>query len=82
MQERYPHLFKDAGTPSRPCFFLLVIVRGRTMGKLVSIVTTCLVVLSNRLQFLKNWQKRRTPRRTVMVTTDRRRVSFQITKKI
>ena len=20
MQERYPHLFKDLGTPSRPCF--------------------------------------------------------------
>ena len=31
---------------------LLVIVRGRTMGKLVSIVTTCLVVLSNRVYFL------------------------------
>ena len=28
--------------------FLLTIVRGRTMGKLVSIVTTCLVVLSSR----------------------------------
>ena len=28
------------------------------MGKLVSIVMTCLVVLSNRLQFWKNWQKR------------------------
>ena len=41
------------------------------MGKLVSIVTTCLVVLSNKLQFWKNWQKRRTPRRTVMGTTDR-----------
>ena len=52
--------------------FLLLIVRGRTMGKLVSIVTTCLVVLSNRLQFWKNWQKRRTPRRNVMGTTDRR----------
>ena len=42
------------------------------MGKLVSIVTTCLVVLSSRFYFLKNWQKRRTPRRTVMGTTDRR----------
>ena len=21
MQERYPHLFTDSGTPSRPCFF-------------------------------------------------------------
>ena len=31
--------------------FLLVIVRGRTMGKLVSIVTTCLVVLSSRVYF-------------------------------
>ena len=35
-------------------------------------VTTRLVVLSNRLQFWKNWQKRRTPRRNVMGTTDRR----------
>ncbi|TMW80179.1 hypothetical protein EJD97_023135 [Solanum chilense] len=33
MQERYPHLFTDSGTPFRP-HFLLVIVRGRTMGKL------------------------------------------------
>ena len=38
--------------------FLLVIVRGRMMGKLVSIVMTCLVVLSSRFQFWKNWQKR------------------------
>ena len=59
--------------------FLLVIVRGRTMGKLVSNVTTRSVVLSNKLQFWKNWQKRRTPRRIVMGTTDRRRVSFQNT---
>ena len=41
--------------------FLLLIIRGRTMGKLVSIVTTCLVVLSSRLYFWKNWQKQRTP---------------------
>ena len=34
-------------------------------------VTTRLVVLSNRLQIWKNWQKRRTPRRNVMGTTDR-----------
>ena len=61
--------------------FLLVIVRGRTMGKLISIVMTCLVVLSSRLQFWKNWQKRQTPRWTVMGTTDRRRVSFQNTWK-
>ena len=27
MQERYPHLFTDSGTLSRPCFFLLVIIR-------------------------------------------------------
>ena len=40
MQERYPHLFKDSGTPSRPCFPSCD-RRGRTMGKLVSIVTTC-----------------------------------------
>ena len=52
MQERYPHLFTDSGTSFRPCF-LLMIVRGRTMGKLVSIVTTCLVVLSNRCYFWK-----------------------------
>ena len=43
------------------------------------IVTTCLVVLNSRPYFWKNWQKRRTPRRTVMGTTDRRRVSFQNT---
>ena len=50
MQERYPHLFTDSGTLSRPCFSL-VIVRGRTMCKLVSIVMTCLVVLSSRVYF-------------------------------
>ena len=33
---------------------LLVIIRGRTMGKLVSIVMTCLVVLSSRFYFWKN----------------------------
>ena len=64
MQERYPHLFTDSGTTFCP-FFLLVIVRGRTMGKLVSIVTTCLVVLSNRFYFWKNRLRRRNPRRTV-----------------
>ena len=42
------------------------------MGKLVSNVTTRLVVLSNRLEFWENWQKRRTPRWNVMGTTDRR----------
>ena len=47
MQERYPHLFTDSVTSFLPCF-LLMIVRGRTMGKFVSIVTTCLVVLSSR----------------------------------
>ena len=52
--------------------FLYLIVRGRTMGKLVSIVTTCFVILSCRFYFWKNWQKRRTPRRNVMGTTDRR----------
>ncbi|WP_218672337.1 hypothetical protein, partial [Paenibacillus sp. 32352] len=52
--------------------FLLVIIPGQTMNKLVSIVTTCLVVLSSRFQFWKNWQKRQTPRWNVMVTTDRR----------
>ena len=40
MQERYSYLFKDSCTLPPP-FFLLVIVRGRMMGKLVSIVTTC-----------------------------------------
>ena len=55
-------------------FFLLVIVRGRTMGKLVSIVTTCLVVLSSRFYFWKNRLRRRNPRLTVMGTTDRRGV--------
>ena len=53
MQERYPHLFTDSGTLSRPCF-LLVIVRGQTMGKLVSIVTTCLVSSSSKTIFGKN----------------------------
>ena len=51
---------------------LLVIVRGRTMGKLVSNVTTCLVVLSSRFYFWKNRLRRRNPRRNVMGTTDRR----------
>ena len=50
MQEKYPHLFSDSGTPFR-LVFLLVIIRGRTMGKLVSIVTTCLVVLGCRVYF-------------------------------
>ena len=52
--------------------FLLVIVRGRKMGKLVSNVTTCLVVLSSRFYFWKNRLRRRTQRRTVMGTTNRR----------
>ena len=52
--------------------FLLVIIWGRTMGKLVSIVMTCLVVLSSRFYFWKNCLGRRIPRRTVMGTTDRR----------
>ncbi|TMW80273.1 hypothetical protein EJD97_022057 [Solanum chilense] len=30
MQERYPHLFEDLGTPFRPCFSSLI-VRGRTI---------------------------------------------------
>ena len=55
-----------------PLFFLLVIVRGRTMGKLVSIVTTCLVVLSSRFYFWKNRLRWRNPRRNVMGTTDHR----------
>ena len=25
MQERYPHLFTDSGTPSRPCFLLTIV---------------------------------------------------------
>ena len=52
--------------------FLLVIVRGRTIGKLVSIETTCLVVLSSRFYFWKNRLRWRNPRRIVMGTTDRR----------
>ena len=35
-------------------------------------VTTCLVVLSSRFYFWKNWQRRWTPRWTVMGMTDRR----------
>ena len=42
------------------------------MGKLVSIVMTCLVVLSSIFYFWKNWLRRRNPRRTVMGKTDRR----------
>ena len=53
MQERYPHLFTDSGTPFR-LVFLLVIIRGRTMGKLVSIVITFLVGSSSRTIFDKN----------------------------
>ena len=45
------------------------------------LVTTRLVVLSNRLQFWKNWQKRRTPRWTVKGTTDRRRAHFKTLRK-
>ena len=41
------------------------------MDKLISIVTTCLVVLSSRFYFWKNWLRRWNPRRTVMGTTDR-----------
>ena len=78
MRERYPHLFTDQ-VLLFALVFLLVIIRGRTMGKLVSIVTTCLVVLSSIFYFWKNRLRRRTPRRTVMGTTDRRRVSFQNT---
>ncbi|WMV41311.1 hypothetical protein MTR67_034696 [Solanum verrucosum] len=46
MHERYPHLFIDSGTLSY--HRLLLIVRGRTMGKLVSNVTTHLFVLTTR----------------------------------
>ncbi|WMV53219.1 hypothetical protein MTR67_046604 [Solanum verrucosum] len=54
MQERYPHLFVDSGTLSYP--HLLLIVRGRTMGKLVSNVTTHLLVLSTRaFYFVKDF---------------------------
>jgi len=54
MQERYPHFFVDSSTLSYP--HLLLIVRGRTMGKLVSNVTTHLVVLSTRaFYFIKDF---------------------------
>ena len=52
MHKRYPHLFTNSGT--FPYSHFLLIVRGRTMGKLVSIVTTCLVVLSSRFYFWRN----------------------------
>ena len=42
------------------------------MGKLVSIVMTCLVILCSRFYFWKNRLRRRNPRRNVMGTTDRR----------
>ncbi|WMV19066.1 hypothetical protein MTR67_012451 [Solanum verrucosum] len=44
IHERYPHLFVDSGALSYP--YLLLIVQGRMMGKIVSNVTTHLVVLS------------------------------------
>ena len=47
-----------------------MIVRGRTMGKLVSIVTTQLVGLSSRIIFDKYLLGRRTTRWIVMITTD------------
>ena len=75
MQERYPQLFTDLGTRSRHCF-LLVIVLGRTMSKLVSIVTTCLVVSSSGIIFDKNILGRRITRRTVKVMTDGDRPSW------
>ena len=43
------------------------------MGKLVSIVTTRLVVLSSKVYSGNNYLGRRIPRRTVMGTTGRRR---------
>ena len=43
--------------------------RPNNLGSLI--VTTCLVVLSSRFYFWKNRLRRRTPRRTVMGTTDR-----------
>ena len=53
-----------------PSPFLPMIIRGRTMGKLVSIVTTHLVGLSSRIIFDKYLLGRRTTRRIIMVTTD------------
>ena len=50
MQERY-HTCLQIQVLLLALVFLLVIVRGRTMGKLVSIVTTCLVVLSSGVYF-------------------------------
>ena len=47
MREKYPHLFTDSGTPFLPCFPSFD-RSGTNMGKLVSIVMICLVVLSNR----------------------------------
>ena len=70
--EKNTHIFLQIQVLLFALVFLLLIVRGRTMGKLVSNVTTHLVVLSKRLRFWKNWQKRRTPRWNVMGTTDRR----------
>ena len=49
IQERYPHKCLQIQVLLVALVFILMIVRGRTMGKLVFIVTTCLVVLSNRL---------------------------------
>ena len=45
------HIFLQIRVLFLALVFLPVIVRGRTMGKLVSIVTTCLVVLSSRVYF-------------------------------
>ena len=70
MRERY-HTSLQIQVLLLALVFLLVIVRGRTMGKLVSIVTTCLVILSSRFYFWKNRLRRRNPRRNVMGTTER-----------
>ena len=54
-----------------PLFFFLWSFEDK-LRKLVSIVTTCLVVLRSRFYFLKNWLRLRNPRRTVMGMTDHR----------
>ena len=51
MQERYPHLFTDSGTPFRPCFSSFD--RSRTNDGLIGIYCNdLLVVLSSRVYFM------------------------------
>ena len=78
MRERYPHLFTDSGTPFRPCFPSCD--RSGTNDGYIGIY--CNDLFSRFVQqtsILEKLAEAMDPRRTVMGTTDRRRVSFQNT---